>query len=87
MHRTSKRPAAGAIIALASLVPPSPFIATHRRMAEFRTSVSPGMSVAELHSFAGTPERMPFPLLLRGACEEGRVVFTEAYEHSAEFSC
>jgi len=30
-------------------------IGTYRSMAEFRTRITPGMSVTELHSFAGPP--------------------------------
>jgi hypothetical protein len=47
-----------AIIALALLMLHSPAISTHRRMGEFRTRISPGMSVAELHAFAGTPAKI-----------------------------
>jgi hypothetical protein len=36
----------------------SGFVSTHRRMAEFRTRIVPGMSIAALHSFAGTPAKI-----------------------------
>jgi hypothetical protein len=46
------------IVALFAVGLFSPVVSTHRRMAQFRTRISPGMSVAELHRFAGTPAKI-----------------------------
>ena len=34
------------------------FVSTHRRMAEFRTRIAPGVDVAELHNMAGNPKQI-----------------------------
>jgi hypothetical protein len=36
----------------------SGFVSTHRRMTEFRTRITPGMSITELRSFAGAPAKI-----------------------------
>jgi hypothetical protein len=58
MSKHIKRLTVMAIIVLAVLVLLSPFISTHRRIDEFRTRISPGMSVTSLHAFAGTPTKI-----------------------------
>lgn len=47
-----------AVIALPGGAILSGFVSTHRSMAEFRTTIVPGMTLAELLSFAGKPEKI-----------------------------
>ena len=47
-----------AIIALPVVGLLSIFVSTHQRMTEFRTRITPGMSVAELLAFAGQPNKV-----------------------------